>query len=108
MNAKLINERGESLDVTYSSSNVHIKDSYTVASKNIGDWVTRIITYGAENGYAYTRPAKSWVDEWKAHNLLYKWGVAPDRTKDVDLNENETSIIKLGYFLLSILYKKYS
>lgn len=105
MDIKLTNECGKSLNVTYSNTNVHINDSYTVANKDIDYWATRIMTYGAENGYVYARSAKSWVSEWKAHNLLFKWGIEPARTKDVDLNENETTIRKIGYFLLSLLYR---
>ena len=101
MKVKLTNNRGESLDVAYSLTNVHITDSYAVPSKNISDWVARIISYGEKNGYTYSRSAKSWVEEWKAHNALYKLGIQPSRTKDVDLNEDETVLRKLGYCLLS-------
>ena len=101
MRTTLTNDRGESLYVTYSLTNVHITDSYAVPSKSISDWVTRIISYGAKNGYTYERSAKSWVEEWKVHNALYKLGIQKSRTKDVDLNEDETVLRKLGYCLLS-------
>lgn len=104
MKARLTNGRDEFLDITYSHANVHINDSYAVASKDIPDWVSRIMTYGAENGYVYARPEQSWIDEWRAHNLLFKWGVLPSRTKDVDLNESESMLRRFGYFLLSKLY----
>ena len=104
MDTKLTNERGENLNVTYSKTNVHIKNSYAITGKNISEWVEIIKTFGEQNGYAYSRSAQSWAEEWKAHNFLFKLGIAPNRTKDVDLNESETPLRKLGYFLLSKLY----
>ena len=104
MNLKLTNERGESLDVDYSHTNVHVNGSYTVAKKDIVDWVERIISCGIQNGYVYSRSAESWINEWRAHNLLCRWGIAPDRTRDVDLDENESSLRRFCYFILSKLY----
>lgn len=104
MKTTLTNERGEKLDITYAPTNVHIENSYTIAGKYISEWIKVIKTFGEQNGYVYARSEQSWINEWKAHNLLCKWGVKPNRTKDVDLNESETSLRKLGYFLLSKLY----
>ena len=104
MNAKVTNARGESLDVRYSATNVHINNSYLVGKDRIPEWVKVIKSFGEQNGYTYSRSNQSWINEWKAHNLLYKCGVSPNRTRDVDLNEDETSIRELGYSLLSILY----
>ena len=104
MDAKVTNEKSESLDVKYSFANVHIVDSATIPKEKIADWVKIIKSFGEQNGYEYSRSLKSWINEWRAHNLLFKWGIAPHRTKDVDLNEDESSTRKLGYLLLSLLY----
>lgn len=104
MKVKLTNEYGEQLDVTYSYDNVHVNDSYLVKSNRIADWINRIIKCGVGHGYEYSRSAASWVNEWKAHNFLYDHGVKPNRTKDVDLNEDETALRKLCYCLLSKFY----
>lgn len=104
MNIQLTNNLGETLTVNYSSNNVHIYNSHLVAKTHIKDWVKEIKAFGIENGYVYSRSDRSWINEWKAHNLLFKWNIEPNRTKDVDLNEGETFLRKIGYFLLSILY----
>lgn len=100
----LENKPKGNLKVCYSNTNVHINDSYIISRRDIPSWVERIKSFGEQNGYTYSRSNKSWIREWKAHNLLFKWGIEPTRTRDVDLNEDETAIRKVGYFLLSLLY----
>ena len=102
MNAKLTNNKGDILIVEYSKTNVHVNDSYAVAKADIADWVKQIKSFGESYDYTYTRTDKSWINEWKAHNVLYKWGIEPDRSKHVDLDEGETLLIRICYFLLSI------
>lgn len=103
MQIQVTNALNATLTVEYSSTNVHIVNSYKVAPADIAGWVDRIRKVGQENGYTYPRTDKSWIREWKAHNVLYKFGIYPDRTKDVDLNNNEPPLRKLAYLLLSFM-----
>lgn len=103
MNTKLTNGKGDTLVVKYSKTNVHIDDSYAVAKADIADWVEQIRSFGEMYGYEYDRPKSSWRREWKAHNVLYRWGVEPNRTRDVDLNEGETLARRIAYYFLSFL-----
>lgn len=48
------------------------------------------------------------INEWRAHNLLYKLGIEKDRTKSVDLNTDNSWYIKVLYTILSIFYTCYS
>ena len=50
------------------------------------------------------RSISSYVREWRSHNLLYKWNFKPQSTKDTDLNVNEYTWRRIGYFILSFLY----
>ena len=104
MEILLQSENKGNLKVRYSRTNVHVYDSFMVPSKDIEFWVTYIVLQGDKSGFVYSRSADSWIREWKAHNLLFKLGIEPARTRDVDLNEDETTIRKVGYFLLSLLY----
>lgn len=101
---ELTNKKGQIIRVKYSSTNVHVYKSYEISSADIMDWIHRIREYGAQHGYVYSRSDKSWYHEWKAHNLLARLGIATKRTKDVDLSENESTIRRIAYVLLSILY----
>lgn len=103
MRAKLTNGKGDVLMVDYSKTNVHVNDSYVISKADIADWVNIIKSFGKLYGYTYARSNASWIREWKAHNLLYKWNIEPNRTKDVDLDEGETLFRRICYFLLSIL-----
>ena len=104
MNIKLTNHKRETLIVEYSPTNVRIYNSYAVDKSDMSDWIARIRIFGEQYGYVYSRTNQSWANEWEAHNLLFKLGICPTRTKDVDLNEDETALRKIGYFLLSRLY----
>ena len=58
------------------------------------------ITYG----YTYSRTTAQWLNEWKAHNVLYRWKYKVSQVKDVDLNENETHKRQFLYWCISLLY----
>ena len=59
-----------------------------------------------KEGYGYKRTDAAWVTEWKAQNVLYKWGFKKDRTGSVDLNEDESTIRLVGYAILSLFHKR--
>jgi hypothetical protein len=103
MQIELTNAFGQSLSVNYSSTNVHICDSHTVNKAEVAGWVKLIKETGNQNGYVYPRSESSWIREWKAHNVLFKWSICPDRTKDVDLEFKVKFLYKIGYFILSLM-----
>lgn len=81
--------------------NCHIVDSYKVtSSKEMKEFINANLRIAPFN----IRNALSYVHEWKAHNFLYKIGYKRERTKDVDLNFDETFFHRLAYFFLSFLY----
>ena len=82
-------------------TNVHIVDSYKIVSDyGIGLNCTEIHDKYPE----FQRSVGSWVEEWKAHNLLYYLGIAKKRTGSVDLNEREPQWRLTGYKILSFIY----
>lgn len=50
----------------------------------------------------YSRTLKSEYREWRAHNVLYKLGIARDRTRSVDIDKNEPKWRRFIYAILSI------
>lgn len=102
-----IQHNNKVIEYRLSASNIQIKDSYLITSqKQMRNIVQAIRMAAYEEGYEYKRTNDSWVREWAAHNLLYDWHVKRDRTGDVDLNENESSLKRLCYYLFSLLYRK--
>jgi len=95
------------LSVFFSNNNIHIRDSYLVKSDEdkieILDAIISSDEYIKEN---HNRSRGSYLREWKAHNVLYEWGIAPSRTASVDLNEDEGLFRRICYFFLSKLEKK--
>jgi len=98
------------LEVVIENSNIHIQNSYIITDeKEMFKMLLKIrndaIFY---RNIKYTRTMKSWIREWKAHNLLYRFGYEKKRTGSVDLDENESTFRLLGYFVLSYLYDIFS
>ena len=54
------------------------------------------------------RSIKSYLRAWCAHNLLYKFHIVEESTRDTDLNVNKKLIRRIGYFLLSPLYNLFN
>ena len=99
-----------SLQVTINveALNIHITNSYQVTnSKDIEQIIDMIMNKSCYKYLAaagYTRTKESLIREWKAHNVLYRWGVAKERTGSVDLNQNENIFRRITYFFLSWFY----
>lgn len=75
--------------ITYhlSEGNCCIVDSYKISSKS---YMLSFIDFLLMDQKFAARSVKSYLREWQAHNLLYKLGLFKERTKDVDLNINES------------------
>jgi hypothetical protein len=104
-----INVPGHSdkLIITFDKTNIHIVDSYKIATTDDMQYVLQIVRYAASNyDIIYNRTTNSWIQEWQAHNMLYNLNIRRSSTKDVDINEDELKWRKIGYFILSLFYWK--
>ena len=88
----------------YNKNNIHIIDSYKVKEENIMYYL-REFKERIGKDFTYKRSLEDMEIEWVAHNILYKMGICKTRTKDVDINENETTLRKTGYSLIYKIYK---
>lgn len=91
--------------VNLSSNNVHIVNSYKITSrKDMKEAIKQIRELATKLDISYKRSERSWLTEWRAHNLLYVCNFETARTKSVDLNEDETKNHIRIYKLLSFVY----
>ena len=98
---------GKLIQAEYNNSNIHIFDSYKIKRKRDMKRILMLIRCASFNrGIFYSRNEKSWIREWKAHNILYKLGIKKASTQHTDLSENESVLRKFGYFILSLFYWK--
>ena len=96
------------ITVDYKNLNIHIQDSWKIDNaKELnsviddlmkGERFTKLAAAG------YTRTKASLIREWKAHNVLYRWGYEKERTGSVDLDQNESRKRRIAYFFLSWLF----
>lgn len=86
---------------------IHIKDSYKITSVSTMEIILRHIHQSSE--YAelqragYNRTFASELSEWKGHNILYRFGILPERTGSVDIDQNEPKWRRVVYAILSAL-----
>lgn len=98
-----IHSRIRNVKFTATENNLHIEDSYKIISKPvIKELLTDILVDIYNNtDITYKRSINSWVNEWVAHSWLYNRSVEKDRTKHVDLNEDESLLKRFGYWFIS-------
>ncbi|MCH5166883.1 MAG: hypothetical protein J1F35_03235 [Erysipelotrichales bacterium] len=68
--------------------------------------INKILTEISENNELPSgRTIKDMVSEWAAHNLLYNLHLFRTHTNTVDLEKNQSKILKFLYKILSLFYK---
>lgn len=88
-----------------NSMNICIIDSYKIVKrKDMKYAIKQIRKQTSAKGFIYKRTDKEWLQEWRAHNLLYTLNYEVDRTRSVDLNEDEPKSRKTLYKILSFIY----
>ena len=93
------------IEPSYSKDNTHVKNSYMLTTKKaIRDEVDWIIIGRKARKLPVTRSANSYVREWRGHNRLYKRGILPSHTKEVDLEEYIGFIGKVKGLFLSVVW----
>lgn len=83
--------------IIYTETNTKIIDSYKY---NVSNVVKTILQERMEKNLPITRSYISYIREIKAHNRLYKLGIARSHTKDCDCEEN---ITKKEEFIFKII-----
>ena len=73
------------MKILYTENNTKIIDSYKY---NVSNIVKTILQERIEKNLPITRTFISYAREIKAHNRLYKLGIARSHTKDCDCEEN--------------------
>ena len=84
------------------NKNIHIKNSYLITNDKIKRMILQEINYQLKNqNITFNRSFTSQLHEWKGHNTLYQWNYKRSSTQSVDINENESTMRKIGFTILS-------
>ena len=79
-----------------NNPNITIYDSYLVKNDNEKIRILReIMSDPLYHKVKRNRTLNSYLKEWKAHNVLYRWGLFRNRTKDVDFENDYKKIYSL-------------
>lgn len=92
--------------------NICVKNSYKIKySDDIENLLKIICNNPAFTEFkiaGYKRTLPSMRREWEAHNFLYNLGIFKSRTENTDLDNNESFIRKIGYAVLSFIYRLFN
>lgn len=92
--------------------NICVKNSYKIKySDDIENLLKIICNKPAFTEFkiaGYKRTLPSMRREWEAHNFLYNLGIFKSRTENTDLDNNESFIRKIGYAVLSFIYRLFN
>ena len=98
--------------VNSKSLNICVKNSYKIKySDDIENLLKIICNNPAFTEFkiaGYKRTLPSMRREWEAHNFLYNIGIFKSRTRNTDLDNNESFIRKTGYAVLSFIYRLFN
>lgn len=93
----------DGVDIIYYEDSTKVTNSYLLDDDDI-ERVATEIAYSRSCKYdwrcIYLRNEKSYMQEIKAHNRLYKWNYKRDHTASTDLEENIDIVHKFLYWLL--------
>ena len=99
--------RGFTIEYEFNKENIHIENSNVVRSISDMKAILDLITAkAARRNIFYKRSMKSWLREWKAHNLLCDHNYKVERTGSVDFSEKESLFRRIGYFILALFYRE--
>lgn len=79
--------------------NLHIVDGYKI--NKLKDMETYLLQHKDELGSS--RSLKSYLIEWRAHNVLYNLGLFRSHTKDTDLDDNESILRRFCYYVIWVI-----
>lgn len=88
-----------------TNTNIHIKDSYRIKDSDVLTFLKYLKECKLKEKFTYKRSLRSMEIEWIAHNILYRKGLFIDNTKDVDINEDETVLRKVCYYIIYYINK---
>lgn len=96
--AATLTYKGYSIHVTDSC--ITILDSYTTADRPLIRSILEYVKGQAPNNVTKNRSMFSLCNEWIAHSLLYKLGIARSHTRDVDLEYPQSVLHSIAWTII--------
>ncbi len=86
--------------ILISDNCITIIDSYTTADRSLIRSILEYVKDKAPNNVTKNRSMFSLCNEWIAHSLLYKLGIAKSHTRDVDLEYPQSPLHTIAWAIL--------
>ena len=96
--ATTLTYKGYSISVSDNCITVH--DSYTTTDRTLIRSILVYVKDQAPNNVTKNRSMFSLCNEWIAHSLLYKLGIAKSHTRDVDLEYPQSVLHTIAWTII--------
>ena len=98
---------GRNITFQCNKNNLQIIDSYKVSKPKEMKTILNYLRKYIKDKYkiTYKRSVNSWCEEWQAHNLYYDLNQQRDRSRSVDLNEDEPKWKIQAYCVSAAVYR---
>lgn len=96
-------KRFENINYVLTDNDLKVIDSYKVSKKEFKPFINYVKEENPDVSLFKHRKVWHMCLEWATHNFLYKLGIKPESTKDVDLNYPLPWYEKIGYFVIGCI-----
>lgn len=96
--AAILTYKGYSIHVTENC--ISVLDSYTTDDRTLIRSILEYVKVQAPNNVTKNRSMFSLCNEWIAHSLLYKIGIARSHTRNVDLEYPQSVLHSIAWTII--------
>lgn len=91
--------------VSFNKSSIHIENSYQITDDTEKAKIIKGIFMLCPQIKEY-RTLENMLTEWKAHNILFQHKYQIARTKDVDFEFKQKKLHRIGFKIITLLFKE--
>lgn len=88
------------VEYSVNVTNVHILNAYKYSKFGFREIITDIKKMNPDNFTLQNRKNFSIILDWSLNNLLYRFGINREKTRDLDINPKTSMFRKVTAFLL--------
>lgn len=90
----------QGFSISVSDSCITVRNSFTTTDRTLIRSILEYVAIQAPNKVTQNRSMFSLCNEWIAHSILYKLGIARSHTRDVDLEYPQSVLHSIAWTII--------